>query len=172
MHPEAEGLIKLLGLKRHPEGGWYTETHRSRGRVQYDNRYRTVERSALTSIYYLLEGDDFSALHRLRSDEIWYFHTGSTVAIYTIDAAARLNVYRLGDGARNLAAAYSVAIAAGTWFGAKLEAPDTWVLLSAAVAPGFEFEDFEVAQRSVLTAAYPQHAPVIAALTRASTPGA
>lgn len=166
MHPDAALLVDALRLRRHPEGGWYAEVFRSRARVQYDNRYRAVERCAVTSIYYLIEGDDFSALHRLRSDEIWYFHAGSPLAIYAIDAAAALTVYRLGDPARHPATVFSAAIPAGTWLGARLEERETWALVSTAVAPGFEFEDFELAQRAVLTAAFPQHAPVIAALTR------
>jgi predicted cupin superfamily sugar epimerase len=168
MHPDAARLVERLGLRRHPEGGWYREDHRSRSRVQYDNRYRTVDRSALTSISYLLDGDDFSALHRLRSDEVWYHHAGSTLAVYAIDPTAALTVHRLGDAGQDAAASFSVAIPAGTWFGARLERKDTWALVGACVAPGFEFEDFELAQRGVLLAAFPQHGPVIAALTRGS----
>lgn len=166
MHPDAAQLIEALRLRRHREGGWYAEVHRSRAHVQYDNRYRIVDRTALTSIYYLLEGGDFSALHRLRSDEMWYFHAGSPLAIYAIDAAAALTVHRLGDPVRYPGTVFSAAVPAGTWLGARLEENDAWALVSTAVAPGFEFEDFELAQRGVLTAAFPQHAPVIAALTR------
>ncbi|HXP94370.1 MAG TPA: cupin domain-containing protein [Candidatus Binatia bacterium] len=169
MHAEAAELIARLGLRRHPEGGWFREVHRSRATVQFDNRYRIVQRSALTSIYYLLEGDDFSALHRLRSDEVWYFHAGAVLAIYAIDAAAALTVHRLGDASKSPGTTFSIAIPAGTWFGARLEERDAWALAGCAVAPGFEFEDFELAGRGVLTAAFPQHGPVIAALTRGST---
>ena len=130
---------------------------------------RLTPRSALTSIYYLLEGDDFSALHRLRSDEVWYFHAGAVLAIYAIDAAAALTVHRLGDASKAAGTTFSIAIPAGTWFGARLEGRDAWALAGCAVAPGFEFEDFELAQRGVLIAAFPQHGPVIAALTRGLT---
>jgi uncharacterized protein len=166
VHPDAAQLVERLGLRRHPEGGWYREMHRSRAKVQYDNRYRTVERSAATSIAYLLEGADFSALHRLRSDEIWYHHAGATLAIYAIEPSAALRVHRLGDASRERDVSFSVAIPPGTWFGARLEEERTWALVGACVAPGFEFEDFELAQRGVLSAAFPQHAPIIAALTR------
>lgn len=165
MHPEAADLIARLGLRRHPEGGWFRETYRSREKVHFETPYRTVERSAITSIYYLLEGDDVSVLHRIRSEEIWYFHAGAVLTIYAIDPAAVLSIHRLGDGGPG-AAMFSAAIPAGTWFGARLEERDAWALVGCAVAPGFEFEDFEVAQRGVLLAAFPQHAPVIAALTR------
>jgi predicted cupin superfamily sugar epimerase len=170
MHAEAAALIERLGMRRHPEGGWYRELHRSSARVRYDNRYRPVDRSALTTIFYLLEGDDFSALHRLRSDEVWFFHAGSTLAIYAIEPSGALRVDRLGDARLDAAAAFSVAVPAETWFGARLESAGGWALVSAAVAPGFEFEDFELAQRGVLTAAFPQHAPVVAALTRTGPP--
>lgn len=166
MDSEAADLIERLGLRRHPEGGWYREVHRSTARVRYDTPYRSVERSALTSIYYLLEGGDFSALHRLRSDEGWYHHAGATLSIYAIEPSGALRVHRLGDARADAAASYSVTIAAGTWFGARLDDEAGWALVSACVAPGFEFEDFELAQRGVLTAAFPQHAPVIAVLTR------
>jgi predicted cupin superfamily sugar epimerase len=166
MHERAADLIERLGLRRHPEGGWYRETHRSANIVEYDDRYRTVKRSAMTSIYYLLEGEDFSAFHRLRSDEVWYFHAGTTLALYAIEPSGALRVHRLGDACREGACTYSVAIAAGTWLGARLEDKEGWALTSACVAPGFEFEDFELAGRTVLTAAFPQHGPIIASLTR------
>lgn len=166
MHPEAARLVERLGLRRHPEGGWFRELHRSGARVLVETPYRTVERSALTAIAYLLEGEDFSALHRLRADEVWSFHAGATVGVYAIGPAGTLRVHRLGDAVRDETARFTVAIPAGTWFGARLEDQSAWALVGCAVGPGFEFEDFELAQRGVLTAAFPQHAPVIAALTR------
>ena len=67
--------IKHLNLQRHPEGGYYKEVFRSQQQVLRpgaDNK-----KQACTSIYYLLEGVDFSGFHRIASDELWYFHKGS-----------------------------------------------------------------------------------------------
>jgi predicted cupin superfamily sugar epimerase len=160
VHPDADRLIAELGLRPHPEGGWYREIYRSAARVQFESGYRALDRSALTCIYYLLEGEEFSALHRLRSDEVWALHAGGPLTVYAIEPAGTLRVHRLGDPT------FAVAIVAGTWFGARLEDGSPWALISCAVGPGFEFEDFELAQRGVLSAAFPQHAMVIAALTR------
>lgn len=160
MHADAERLIAELGLRPHPEGGWYREIFRSKKRVQFESGYRALERSALTCIYYLLEGEEISALHRLRADELWSHHAGGALEVYAIEPAGTLRSYRLGEPA------FTVALEAGTWFGARLAEGSPWALLSCAVAPGFEFEDFELAQRGVLSAAFPQHAMVIAALTR------
>jgi uncharacterized protein len=82
MHPNAARLIQDLGLRPHPEGGYFTEAYRSDRRVVG----AAGDRSAITSIYYLLSGDDFSAFHRIRSDELWHFYEGADVAIECIGA--------------------------------------------------------------------------------------
>lgn len=158
MHPEAQALVHALRLQPHPEGGYFRETYRSRERV---TTLRGSDRCALTSIYYLLTAQGFSAFHRLASDESWHFYRGSAIALELIDAAGRHHTRRLSpDGP------WQTTIAAGTNFAAHVDGEDAWALLGCDVAPGFEGADFLLTTRATLTAAYPQHGPLIAMYTR------
>ncbi|MDN3987554.1 cupin domain-containing protein [Zwartia vadi] len=137
-------IIKTLNLEPHPEGGFYKETHRSTKIVQ-DSIY-SRDKSAYTSIYYLLSGTDFSAWHRIQSDETWYFHLGCDVLIYFIDENKLLRNVQLGVTASN----FQVTIPSDTWFAAKPVNADAFCLVSCAVAPGFEFDEFEIGRREDL----------------------
>ena len=141
---EIDRLVNTLQLEPHPEGGFYKEMHRSTTVVPDANGAR--KKSALTSIYYLLSGNDFSSWHRISSDETWYFHLGCDVLIYFFDQNKILQTLQLGHESQNLQAT----ILANTWFAAKPLQQDSFSLVSCAVAPGFEFEDFEIANRAEL----------------------
>ena len=140
----ASAIINLLKLEPHPEGGFYREIHRS-GTVVQDKK-SSVQRSAYTSIYYLLSGDTFSSWHRIKSDETWYFHLGCDLLIYFFDENKLLCTIEIGMTSKNLQAT----IPANTWFAAKPLNNDSFSLVSCAVAPGFEFNDFEIATRKGL----------------------
>ncbi|MFN2461972.1 MAG: cupin domain-containing protein [Candidatus Velthaea sp.] len=158
MHRDAERLIAELRLQPHPEGGFYRETYRSPERVTTP---RGTLRSAITTILFLLPGDTFSAFHRLTSDETWHFYQGDPLTIDIIDAAGRHERRSLsGDGP------WQSAVPAGAHFAAHVECSGGYALVGCDVAPGFEFADFFLASRAMLIAAYPQHAPLIARLTR------
>lgn len=158
MHPDARALIDTLALRPHPEGGYFRETYRSRERV---GTTRGSDRSALTSIYYLLDAGGFSAFHRLASDETWHFYRGAQIVLELIDAAGRYAQRTIGpDGP------WQAAIAPGTHFAAHVDGVDAWALAGCDVAPGFEFADFQLTTRAMLTAAYPHLAPLIARYTR------
>jgi predicted cupin superfamily sugar epimerase len=156
MHEDAARLIRNLGLRPHPEGGFFTEGYRSERSVVGD----AGERTAVTSIYYLLSGDDFSAFHRLRSDEIWHFYEGADVAIECIDAGGSHRRLVIGRAARQ------APMPPGVWFAAHLADGAGYALVGCDVAPGFEYKDFEIASRSQLLAAFPEHAALIERLTR------
>lgn len=122
---------------------------------------RGTQRSALTSIYFLLTSDAFSAFHRLESDETWHFYGGQAIVVELIEPAGRQLMRRLGpDGP------WQTAIPAGTYFAAHVDGDDAHALVGCDVAPGFEFSDFLLTTRSMLTAAYPQHAQLIARYSR------
>ncbi|HVR47998.1 MAG TPA: cupin domain-containing protein [Candidatus Binatia bacterium] len=157
MHEEAARLIRDLGLRPHPEGGYFTETYRSDRSVVG----AAGDRSALTSIYFLLSGDDFSAFHRLKSDELWHFYEGTDVAIECIDAGGRHRQLVIGRATRQ------AAMPSGVWFAAYLADAKGYALVGCDVAPGFEYGDFEIASRLELLGAFPWHAPLIERLTRA-----
>jgi predicted cupin superfamily sugar epimerase len=156
MHAEAERLVGALELKPHPEGGFYCETYRSGIQVATS----VGSRNAVTSIYYLLADDMFSAFHRLKSDEIWHHHRGSPISIEIIEGDGRHR--ELVIGIDNF---WQAAVAAGAWFAARLLEPQSYALVGCDVAPGFDFADFEMGRREELIAAFPQHRVLIEQFT-------
>lgn len=168
MNKEAVYWIESLGLEEHPEGGYYRETYRSCEQIApgaLPRRYAGGSRAFATAIYFLLADDDFSALHRLRSDEIWYFHAGAPLTIHIIDKGGNYSSQRLGCGVKAGFEPQAVIIA-GNWFGASLDRKGTFALVSCMVAPGFDFRDFEMGDREELLRTYPRHSAVIERLTR------
>jgi predicted cupin superfamily sugar epimerase len=153
--------ISHLNLQPHPEGGYFKEVFRSA--MDVERVAKPGIKQACTSIYYLLEGDDYSGFHRIRSDEVWYFHKGESLHIHAIDENGTYTLHRLSDMPEgNL----SVVIPAGQWFAAEMPSKSGFVLVSCAVAPAFDFNEFEMAKKQVLLAQYPQHAGVIERLCR------
>jgi len=159
--PSAAGLIKQMGLQPHPEGGYYKEVYRSDDTVVRPSSPQPKQ--ACTSIYYLLEGSDYSGFHRLLSDELWYFHKGSPLHIHVIDEAGAYTVHELSD---TQSGSFSIAIKAGQWFASEIPSKSGFVLVSCAVAPGFDFAEFEMAKKEELTTLYPQHAQIISKMCR------
>ncbi len=160
--------IETLGLAPHPEGGFFRETYRADLTLPKDVLPAPFggARSASTAIYFLVTAGSFSALHRIAADELWHFHEGGALEIVTIDANGARRDLLLGlDLARGERPQHVVA--AGAWFGSRLARDeDAYALVSCTVAPGFDFADFELAERESLARAFPTHAEIITALTR------
>ncbi|BAU53881.1 cupin domain-containing protein [Mucilaginibacter gotjawali] len=153
--------IKHLNLQPHPEGGFYKEVFRSEMEV---NRVSSTEKKqAITSIYYLLEGSDFSGFHRIASDELWYFHKGSPLLIHAIDLKGNYTALELSDATSG---SLSVAVKAGVWFASEIPSKTGFTLVSCAVAPGFEFSEFEMAKKQHLVTLYPHLRSTIERLCR------
>ena len=153
--------IKQLGLQPHPEGGFYKEVFRSPQQISRIGS--DTLKQACTSIYYLLEGEDYSGFHRIKSDEIWYFHKGMPLNIHVINKNGRHDVWELSDLATgNL----SLVVPAGLWFAAEIPSAEGFVLVSCAVAPGFEFSEFEMADREEMKKNYPEYEGLFAKLCR------
>ena len=159
---EAARLIAQLGLQPHPEGGHYRETWRAAERLHRPSL--GVERAAGTAIYYLLSGDAYSAWHRIRSDEIWHFYAGGPLLVHVLDEAGGLTTHRLGNALADDAAAFQAIVPANCWFAAERVSPARYTLVGCTVAPGFDFDDFELADAERLAADFPAHAPLIAKL--------
>lgn len=140
---DINSLVEALYLQPHPEGGFYREMYRSDAIVKDLGQF---DKSAFTSIYYLLSGKDFSAWHRIQSDEAWYFHLGCDVLIYFFDQNKLLQTIQLGLDSKH----FQTTIPANTWFAAKPVNEASFCLVSCAVAPGFEFNDFEISERASL----------------------
>lgn len=158
----AEHWINHLQLQPHPEGGYYKEVFRSQ--IAINRVGETAVKQACTSIYYLLEGVDYSGFHRLKSDEIWYFHKGVPLHIHAINPDGVYILHELSD---QDGGGLSVVIPAGWWFAAEVPSGKNYTLVSCVVAPAFDFNEFEMAKQEVLIASYPQHRDIISRLCRA-----
>jgi hypothetical protein len=123
-------------------------------------------RLASTAIYFLVDGANFSAFHRLQSDEVWHFYAGSTLMIHVIDADGSASEIFLGSNPES-GESFQGVVKAGCWFGARVKNSQSFALVGCTMAPGFDFEDFELATRTKLTAVFPQHRELIERLTRA-----
>jgi uncharacterized protein len=159
--------IDRLQLAPHPEGGFFRETYRSGERVagvHLPARYGGP-RPHSTAIYYLLRAGEVSTLHRIKSDEIWHFYAGGPLVISAIhDDGARCDATLGSDP--DAGQSWQVVVPAGAWFGAALAPGIAYALVGCTVAPGFDFADFELADPRALSRRYPQHAALIARLTR------
>jgi uncharacterized protein len=159
----------MLGLKPlAAEGGFYAEAYRSREMLPatcLPGRYSGA-RCFGTAIYFLLTPETFSALHRLKSDEVYHFYLGDPVEALVLRADGAGEVLALGsDLYRGLRP--QAVIPAGAWQGSRLRAGGKFALLGTTVAPGFEFSDFELGSREFLLAKYPDFSRMIRELTRA-----
>ncbi len=162
----AQELITRLELVRHPEGGWFRETYRSGETVPVQalpERF-TGRRAFSTAIYFLLESGDISALHRIKSDEMWHFYAGSALLIHCIFPDGGYQALRLGadPAAGEL---FQAVVPAGCWFGAEL-AEEGFALVGCTVSPGFDFSDFEMAEAEQLCDRYSHHAELIRRMTK------
>jgi uncharacterized protein len=162
----AKRLIETLQLTRHPEGGYFRETYRSQVRIDLASLAIGIEgeRSVCTSIYFLLPYGECSTLHRIKSDEIWHYHMGAALSIYVFDKG-RLNIYKLGanlEAGENL----QIVVPANTWFGAICPMENSFTLCGCTVSPGFDFIDFELAQRKHILLDHPGYEKEIVMLTR------
>ena len=170
MRPERNAgyWIEKLNLAQHPEGGCFAPVFRASeqiGSQGLPDRF-TGNRPIVSSIYYLLEKGQFSAFHRLKSVEIWSFFEGDPLTIHVIDPQGGLVEKRLGRNF-DMGESFQVVIEPGSWFAAEQRGPGEFTLVGCTVAPGFEYEDMEIASRDELKARYPQHKEIIERLTRA-----
>lgn len=164
--PGAEWIARLR-LGPHPEGGFYRETYRAKETIEAAHLPARFggRRVHSTAIYFLLPGDQISALHRIKSDEVWHFYAGSVLTLSLIHPDGRLEELRLGaDPDRGQS--FQVIVPAGCWYGATVDASDSYALVGGTVAPGFDFADFDLADRATLLAQFPQHRETILRLTR------
>lgn len=167
MQRDANFWVEKLGLIAHPEGGYFKETYRADGAIKIGPPF-SGERSYSTAIYFLLKRGQVSKLHRIKSDEMWHFYSGSSVTISAIESDGSLKKYLLGPDYEK-GERFQVMIKAGAWFGASVNAVQgdklAYSLVGCTVAPGFAFEDFEMGDRGKLLGEYPKLKEVIEVLT-------
>jgi len=164
---KVEELIKKLELLPHPEGGYYKEVYRSAETISHDafaQRF-SGERNFCTSIYFLIEKNNFSALHKIQSDEIFHFYAGDAMEVIEIDEQGNLKSTLVGNKVEQ-GEVFQYTVKAGNWFGSRVAKGGHFSLVGCTVSPGFDFEDFEMARREVLLLEFPEHAVLIEEMTR------
>jgi predicted cupin superfamily sugar epimerase len=166
MRPTADYWITKLQLTTHVEGGAFREVYRSA--VTAPPSALPVifngERNICTSIYFLLQQHQFSAFHKISSDEIWHFYFGDALVIYEIDEEGFLTIHHLGNDPSK-GQSFQCVVQAGNWFAAVVAPGGDYTLSGCTVSPGFDFADFVLADKEELSAKYPQHENLIRSLT-------
>ena len=163
----AREIIELLHLQPLTiEGGYFRETYRPALTIPADslpNEYGG-DRNVSTAIYYLLTPETFSAIHRVKSDEVFHFYAGDAVEMLQLWPDGRGEIIVIHN---DLAAGLEpqVVVPAGVWQGCRLVPGGSWALMGCTVAPGFDYADFELGDRAALIAAYPQYTAFTTALT-------
>lgn len=160
-------LVKKLELLPHPEGGYYKETYRSDVSLRKEVLPEGFEgnRNIATAIYFLIEKNNFSALHKIKSDETWHFYAGDALEVIELDEDGNLKTTLIGNKMEQ-GEVFQYTVPANTWFGSRVKRGGNYSLVGCTVAPGFDFADFEMAEKADLISKFPQQHSVILELTR------
>jgi predicted cupin superfamily sugar epimerase len=160
-------LVKELDLLPHPEGGYYKETYRSEGKITQACLSPDFfgDRNMATGIYFLIEKGNFSALHKIKSDETWHFYYGDALEVIEINEQGILTITKIGSHLLQ-GQTFQYTVKANTWFGSRVSANGNFSLVGCTVYPGFDFNDFELAKRDDLIKLFPKHQTIITELTR------
>jgi uncharacterized protein len=163
----ANYLIQKYNLEPHPEGGWYRQTYKSNEQIAVDELPKRFggDRTFSTAIYFLLEKENFSAFHRIKSDECWHFYAGDPLLVYIIEENGELKIISLGNDFEK-GHSFQYVVPANRWFASRPAPESEYCFVGCTVSPGFEFEDFELANATELSAIYPKHKKIIEQLCR------
>lgn len=157
-----QDLIKLYNLEPHPEGGYFRETYRAKGATTKNALPKNFkgDRNYSTAIYFLLPEGAQSKLHRLQSDEVFHFYLGGPLTVVQIFPDGKVEKTVMGadvTGGHKL----QHVVPAGCWFGAYPNPGSRFSFIGTTVAPGFDFQDFELGNRSELLKQFPRAREVI-----------
>lgn len=164
MHTKAKYYIDKLELQKHPEGGYYREIYRA-GEMFFTETIpakKLNKKNISTSIYFLLSGRDKSLFHRLKSDEVWHFYDGCDVILYLLDEKGSVQKITFGKESE----IFQFVIPKLNWFAAELTDKNSFALVGCTVSPGFDFNDFELADRNKLINQFPEHKNLIKRFTK------
>lgn len=161
MNGAIDYFVKNLGLIPHPEGGFYRETYRSETLIE--PFHKGEEKNISTGIYFLLTEGNFSAFHRIKSDEMLHFYAGAHLVVHVINTQGEYYTLKIGLDLEHGQVPQAI-IPAGSWFAS--ETSGVFSLIGCTVSPGFDYKDFELAKQSELSQLYPTHSSTIKRLTR------
>ncbi len=161
-----DNIITKLDLKPHPEGGYFRETYRSNGIIKADCLDKNYDgnRNHSTCIYFLLTSGNFSAMHRIKQDEVWHFYDGSAIRLHIITENGKHTQHIIGNNILKGELPQFV-VPGGNWFAAEVVEPNNYALVGCTVSPGFSFKDFELKSQKELTHLFPHLKTIIAKLT-------
>ncbi|RPI12666.1 MAG: cupin domain-containing protein [Ignavibacteriae bacterium] len=154
--------IEKLKLQKHPEGGYFKEVYKAKEMIKKEHlpkRY-SGDRFHSTSIYFLITPDNFSAFHRIKSDETWHFYYGSSLSLHIISKKGEYLSIKLGNNPEN-GEVFQYTVEKGDWFAASVDEKDSYSLLGCTVSPGFDYDDFEMGKKDELTENFPQFKKLI-----------
>ncbi|MBU3145482.1 cupin domain-containing protein [Clostridium sp. CF012] len=159
-------FIDTLNMEPHPEGGFYKGSFCSSENISSNGLKNSFEgeRILWTSIYFLLRDGEVSSFHRLKSDEMWYYHAGSPLTIYMISPKGELTTKQLGLNIEN-GETPQFLVPKNYIFGSAMNTSG-FSLVGCMVSPGFDFKDFEMFERDTLLNKYPQFKDIIVRLTK------
>ncbi len=163
----AQQLIDKYELLAHPEGGWYKETYKSNEMIAQSALPKRFsgDRFFSTAIYFLLEKGNFSAFHRIKSDECWHFYMGDPLTIYIFEPNGQYKEVLLGSNIEK-GELFQYVVPANSWFASRPAANGNYSFVGCTVAPGFDFDDFELTDAAPLINQHPYYADLITSLTR------
>lgn len=163
---DAHYWIHNLSLSPHPEGGFFRESYRSEEIIPQSALPKRFsgERHFSTMIYYLLQKGDFSAFHRIKSDECWHFYGGGPLDLHLLSENGYQDIVIGTEVADGECLQYTVP--AGAWFASEPHEGSLYSLVGCTVSPGFDFVDFEMANRRGLIEEFPLYRGLITRLTR------
>ena len=165
--PPASYWVEKYNMQPHPEGGYFTETYRAEETIPHEAlpiRFSGPRRFS-TAIYFLLESHHVSALHRIQADEVWHFYAGGPLNVYVITPEGTLEIIRLGSNPE-AGEVFQAVVPAGCWFGSRPAEGTDYSLVGCTVAPGFDFADFEMADRTTMLNEFPELEEVVRELTK------
>jgi predicted cupin superfamily sugar epimerase len=154
-------------MEHHPEGGYFTETYRSTESVEKDALPERFggSRQLSTAIYFLLVGDEYSSFHRISADEMWHFYAGQPLEVHMISPEGDYSIVTVGPDPE-CGHSFQHVVPAGYWFASRCTSSNGYSFVGCTVAPGFDFEDFELAKAEELVAEFPAHENIIRAMCR------
>ena len=154
---DINSIINKLKLQPHPEGGFYSETYRS------DITIPGKDRQLMTSIYFLLTSENVSRFHRIKSDELWFYHSGSPLVVHTLENGSHTQTL-VGPNILEDELPYFL-VPKDTIFGSTVLNKNSYSLVSCVVSTGFDFKDFELFSEEQLIVDFPHHQNIIKKLT-------
>jgi len=157
MNTAIQQIIDNLHLEAHPEGGFFIETYRSTELIAHP------ERNLMTSIYFLLTSENVSKFHQIKSDEMWYFHSGSPLIVHMLNDKGHTELI-IGNDLSKGQRPYGM-VPKDTIFGSCVLEENSYSLVSCAVAPGFDFRDFKLFTKAELMQDYAAFENIIDKLT-------